>query len=663
MNMKKITCKIVNAMIALGILVSMISFSSCDSFLSVDKYFEEMTQLDSIFKRKEWVDQYIRGAARYLPNEGDLWYAAPNPFQGASDENFSSWDYNTNYNGIHLLRDEVTEYSNYFLNYAPYYEGIRKANIVLQRIHEVQDIMDIDRRDFMGRCYFLKGYYAYLLLIQYGPVPLVSDDPFAMSDEVDKMSLERGTYDECVEYICHNMELAYQLLPEERQAMAELNIPDRGAALAVMSRVTLTAASPWYNGNEFYAGWTRASDGAYYISQQADNSKWGQAAVAAKRVMDMGKYRIYFALKENSTPALPANVSTANFPDGAGNIDPFMSYTHVFNGELPRSMNPEIIYSCSLNAANVMSASTPPDMGGSNGLNLTQDVVDAFYMADGRDINSSSLEIPYPALDERHERIGKDTIFSGYRLVADAAKMYANREVRFYATIGFCEAFWPGTSYTGTNVANLVNQVVQYYADGKHGAPDATYPDNYNHTGYTCKKYIHGEDNRQGTVRAKAFPIIRYAEILLNYAEALNELGGESYTDPELGIIVTRDWGEIRSAFNQIRYRAGLPGLDTDPGETEMRRLIKRERQIEFVCEGRRYHDLRRWGDAYEAYNRPVIGLNIKARTSERKLFYTPIILSNDPMAYRIFDYKHYFYPIPKNSLNKNPKLVQGPGW
>ena len=252
------------------------------------------------------------------------------------------------------------------------------------------------------------------------------------------------------------------------------------------------------------------------------------------------------------------------------------------------------------------------------------------------------------------------TTFSGYTLKANAARMHDNREMRFYATIGFNHCLWPGTSYTGTN-NDLKNVEVRYYSDGNAGPP-ANYAVDYNHSGYTCKKYVHPEDNLSsgGSIKPKSFPIFRYAEILLNYAEALNELDG-SYS--EYGITVAgRDEGEILNAFNQVRYRAGLPGLTQLPSREDMRDLIKRERRIEFVCEGHRYHDLRRWGDAYDAYNRPVLGMNIKVRESQREAFYT-ITTLNDDKARRYFDYKNYFCPLPKGALDKNYKLVQNPGW
>jgi len=631
--------------------------ASCTDFLDVDYYFKNTTQLDSVFLRKDLVEQYLRGAAGYLPNEGNLWTNAPNPFQGASDENFTSFN-DDRHAAIKFHLDEITPFSTNFDNYSNYYTGIRKANTVLQRIGEVADISDMDRRDFMGRCYFLRAYYYYMLLLQYGPVPIVPDEAMDVDASIEAMSYERGTYDECVDYICQNMEKAAEFLDEERSS-TEISIPTKGVAYATIARVRLFAASPWYNGGSggLYSDWKRASDGAFYISQNADNAKWGKAATAAKRVMNMGLYALHIARVKADSYVLPTVVTeafaarpVAEF--NIAEIDAYRSFAEVFNGDIPVNMNEEIIYACNpVQSGKDCPAgiAMPAFMGGMNGLNLTQDVSDAFRLADGS---------PYSAPEGAWERIGNDRTFSGYTLKANAARMHDNREMRFYISIGFNHCYWPGTSYTGTNAA-LKNIEVTYYADGNAGPP-ANFAVDYNHSGYTCKKYVHPEDNIQGSIRPKSFPIFRYAEILLNYAEALNELDG---TYEENGITVNgRDANEILNAFNQIRYRSGLPGLTSLPSREEMRDLIKAERRVEFCCEGLRYHDVRRWGEAYAAYNRPVLGMNIKAKTSQREAFYT-ITTLNDDKARRYFDYKNYFCPIPKTAIDKNKKLVQNPGW
>lgn len=630
---------------------------SCNDYLGVDHYFRDTIQIDSVFKRKTWVDQYIRGAAGYLPNEGNLWTNASTPFQGASDENFTSFN-DDRHAAIKFLLDEITPFNTQFNNYEYWYTGIRKANLVLERINEVEDISDLDRRDFMGRCYFLRGYYYFQLLLQYGPVPIVPDKAFPVDASVDIMSVERATYDECVEYICQNMEKAAEYLYADRPS-TDISIPTQGAALAVISRVRLYAASPWYNGGSggIYSDWIRKSDGAHFINQSYDNTKWGKAAIAAKKVIDTGLYELYTAKKKSDTKTLPLAVTDAYAirpvkQFDPRDIDPFRSYAEIFNGDVSVEMNKEIIYSCRPTQSGKdcpAGISMPALMGGMNGLNLTQDVADAFYMIDGT---------PFSMPEKSWEAIGTDKNFSGYTLKANAAKMYDNREMRFYVCMGFNHCLWPGTSYTG-NDNTLRNVEVQYYSDGNAGPP-ANFAVDYNHSGYTCKKYVHPEDNLLGSIKPKAFPIFRYAEILLNYAEALNELEG-SYTEGN-ATVTGRDENEILNAFNQIRYRAGLPGLTKLPSREEMRDLIKKERRIEFMCEGHRYHDLRRWGDAYYAYNRPVLGMNIKAKKNQRELFHTVTIL-NDDKARRYFDYKNYFWPIPKSALDKNNKLVQNPGW
>ena len=634
-------------------------FASCTDFLDVDDYFKNTTQLDSIFKRKNTTDQYLRGAASYLPNEGNLWTNASTPFQGASDENFTSFN-DGRHAAIKFHLDEITPFNEEFNNYFKYYAGIRKAGTVLHRIGEVEDISDLDRRDFMGRAYFLIGYYYFQLLLQYGPVPIVPDVPFDVDADVSEMSLERATFDETVEQSVKYLELAADYLYPTRPS-TELRIPTKGAALATLSRLKLYAASPWFNGGSggLYTDWVRTSDNAHFISQSHDNSKWGAAAVAAKKLIDSDEYELYTTSRKKDTKNLPDAVIQAynKRPISQFNpedIDPYRSYAEVFNGDIAVETNPEIIYSTLAHQTGKDSPAGiafPAFMGGMNGLNVTHDIAAAFYNEDGT---------PFIMPEEHWEPIGEDKAFSGYTLKANAAKMYDKREMRFYVSIGFNHCFWPGTSYNGSN-NDVRNVEVLYYNDGNAGPP-ANFAVDYNHSGYTFKKYVHLEDNLYsgGSIKPKAFPVYRYAEILLNYAEALNELDGE-YTEDGITVIGRND-DAILDAFNQIRYRAGLPGLTILPSREEMRDLIKQERRLEFVAEGFRYHDLRRWGDAYEAYNRPVLGMNIKARKNQRKEFHTITTLDSDKSR-RYFDYKNYFCPIPKSAIDKNHKLVQNPGW
>lgn len=641
--------------------------SSCKkSYLDVNDYIYDFVSLDSVFASQSKLLQYINGIASYLPAEDRLWTNSWSPFQGASDENFTSWN-DARHAAIKLSLGEITPYTanSYYNNYENWYRGIRKANTVIARIGECKDLSLVAKRQYLGEMYFFRGYFLYQLLQQYGPAVIPPDDVLDLGGDAETLSRERSTYDDCVNYIIGNMEQAYELLPATKEALAEIYRPTSGAALAVMSRILLVAASPMFNGNPSYANWRR-TDGSLFISNTYDNSKWGRAAAAAKRLMETNRYELYLFPRAADTDTLAPNVPTAAYPNGAGGIDPYRSYKYTFIGEIPATSNPEIIWCRSVDPRagdSPLWLSTPSHMAGGNGLNLTQDLVDAFKMKDGRDINNSSTAYPYPDASTGYQPIGVVKNISDVQLVANTPKMYANREARFYATIGFNHSFWKGTSYTGTN-ANSKNVEITYYSNGT-AAPNNNFPNDYNHTGYTCIKYNHYADNmlQTGSILPKVFPIFRYAEILLNYAEALNELNAP-YTDTATGITVNRNVAEITAAFNRVRFRAGLPGLNGTElaSQASIREAIKRERLVEFACEGRRYHDLRRWLDAPAAYSKPVTAMNVAATSGNRQQFFTRITL-NEPLTLRNWSFKMYFWPIPKNSIDKNAKLVQNPSW
>lgn len=636
-------------------------FTSCESYLDVDKYIYDMTSLDSIFSRKTLLEQYINGTSTYMPDFHKLWQSSHDPFTATSDEFFLTNMTGSGSSGYAM--GEQTALTDHFNRYPTYYIGIRRANQIIERIHECQDISETDRRDFTGQVYFLRAYFYYCLVRQYGPVPILPDKALPSNGTVDELSFPRSTYDECVNYICENFETAASLLSDERQDTRYYKVATRGAALALIARVRLEAASKWFNGNQYYYDFTRSTDGVHYISQTKDPQKWGVAAAAAKRVISLDKYQLYTVSADADTPELPANVESAQFPDGAGGIDPYRSYSDLFTGEEMTYNIPEVIMATSYNS-DIEKTCFPLVMGGSNNLNVSQKLVDAYRMIDGRDIAESSAEYPYPSTDEEWKAIGNNgKTFSGYEMRGTVAKMYDNREMRFYATIGFNHAYWPATSYTGTT-PNVKNLEVTYYKNGT-AKPDIDNPNVKIYTGYTCRKYVHSTDSPKGIYRSRYFPLIRYAEILLSYVEAMNEMeDGATYTDAN-GISVSRDKNEMKKYFNMIRFRAGLPGV-TDAelnNREEMRKLIKREWQVEFALEGRRFLDLRRWGDLVEEASGYFYGMNVEAKDEkERKSFHTRTQMNHKNSIFIITN-KLNFAPIKQSNLDSNAKLDQNPDY
>lgn len=593
----------------------------------MDDYFEDTFSEERIFESQYNIERYFNGAVNQLPKEGRIYYWCSVPGATGSDEAVSC---GTFYNGIldvsfpgtELTTDKITytETGGWDWNFNVWpncYKVIRKVNTILPHIDEVPDMNAFDKMEFRARARFLRAYAYYWILQNQGPMILVGDQVLNTNETPDYYQAERSTYDECVDYICSELEAAAESL-ETEQPLDLFGSPTKGAALALVARLRLQAASPLFNGGaaarRYFGAFKRKSDGVHYISQTYDESKWAVAAAAAKRVIDLGIYRLHTVPADEYTLPLPSNVPSDPFPAGAGGIDPFRSYSEMFTGETTNVTNPELIWGTTQNITDQQDVVFPLKLGGNSSISIPQRIVDAYRMADGRDINNASAEYPYEdrPYDQTCVTAADKQLSKNYTLPGGTYKAYDNREPRFYASIGFSGTLWQMQSTTSEEMRN---KIVEYYNGANAGKNQAGVTNIYNLTGYTCYKYVHPRDARTGsnarTVQ-KTFPLIRYAEILLSYAEALNnltkthEVNGQSYS---------RDLTAMAGAFNQVRYRAGLPGADA--GElvdaTSFNELIRRERMVEFLHENRRYYDICRWGIFEELEREPLTGLNVEA--------------------------------------------------
>ena len=511
------------------------SMSSCN-YLNVDDYFMDTLGYDSIFQNKLNLQQYLWGTAAFFYDEGAIWGSTYTPGVVGSDEAFTMWDHDE-YPGTQFVLGNINPDNLMSMNVWPQmYKIIRKTNLIFQRIDECKDLTTLEEREILGYAHFMRAYAYYHILMNFGPVVLIGDETLETNEKPEYYNRERATYDESVDYICDELELAAKYIPLT-VSMGQFGRPTRGAAYGLIARLRLQQASPLFNGGAaaktHFASWKRTVDGVDYVSQQYDEKKWAVAAAAAKRVIDMGVYELYTVKRDSTTMPLPKNVPSGDFPNGAGNIDPFKSYSDMFTGEALSQKNTEFVWGrISSNVRNYTRHAFPIDnLGGWNGMAIPQKIVDAYYMVDGRDINNSSEEYPYSEIGFSSEKQS----FSGYQLNNGVYNMYMNREMRFYASIGFSECFWPCLS---TSESGRRNQTITYFKGGNSGK-DRTNSDirNYPITGYVIKKFIHKDDAWAGNdaeTLEKPFPIIRYAEILLSYVEALNNLtGGHTITDAE----------------------------------------------------------------------------------------------------------------------------------
>ena len=223
----------------------------------------------------------------------------------------------------------------------------------------------------------------------------------------------------------------------------------------------------------------------------------------------------------------------------------------------------------------------------------------------------------------------------GWNKVAPGEDPFANRDPRLLQSIVVNGSNWNG-------------RTMEIYEGGKDGIGVARATT----TGFYLKKFLtDGLDLEKGQTAIHSWPIIRYAEILLNFAEAMNEAYG-----PDVDIY--GDGKTARWAVNQVRERAGMPDVAAT-NQADMRKKIRHERQIELAFEEHRFWDVRRWGAdvAKSALAAPLMG--VKAVKSGAGFTYTEFKVED-----REFENHMIYFPIPQSEvLSSNGNIAQNPGW
>jgi hypothetical protein len=141
----------------------------------------------------------------------------------------------------------------------------------------------------------------------------------------------------------------------------------------------------------------------------------------------------------------------------------------------------------------------------------------------------------------------------------------------------------------------------------------------------------------------------RYAEILLNYAEAQNEAVGPDAT--------------VHDAINKIRNRSGLPNLPQDLDKDQMRDIIHSERRVELCFENKRFWDLKRLRVAEDVMNKRIHNMVIRNSSPSDNSGDWVYSVEEDELDDAVFTLKQYMNPIPQDAIDQNPKLIQNPGY
>ncbi|WEK34998.1 MAG: RagB/SusD family nutrient uptake outer membrane protein [Candidatus Pseudobacter hemicellulosilyticus] len=662
--------KIIISVLALGVIACL---GSCRKYLSVEHYFDDRQSEERIFKSKDYTEQWLANAYSALLNNNLEMGATGNNLTNYSDDMY--FNESSGGNGERYRKFKFGEYDYTWLqSWSPSYGGIRQASVMLNSMSDGSTFTASQVASYKAQARFIRAYLYWLLLRKYGPVPIMPTSGVNYDDSYDNLSYPRNTYDEVASFIAEEMAVAAKDLPLKWDNR-NIARPTRGAALATRAKALVFAASPLANGNPEMADFTN-DEGQPLISLQYSEEKWARAAAACKDVIDLGTYKLYTsAFKTRGTTDYPATIvppyhaeySERNFPDGWADIDPFESYRAVFNGELYASENPEMIFTRGDNQISseggimALARLQMPKIGGgynSHGLTLKQ--CDAYSMDDGTSFDRQAVRSKYGA----NMFVQTSEVNNFKPLLANVWKEFAHREPRFYASVAYSGALWTMSSAV-SNLATVTNQQVFYYRGEYNGYING---DTWLPTGIGVMKFVNPKDNNSGN-GGKIFPkvdiAIRYADILLLYAESLNELNG-TYNIPAWdggsSTAVSRNIDEMKRSVGQIRIRGGIPDLDLSVygSRDELRNKIKRERQVEFLGENQRYYDLRRWKDAPVDEAEQIYGFNTFMTKDLATLFYTPIRV---PLLQTTFSKKMYFWPIDWDELKKNKRLNQSPGW
>ena len=321
------------------------------------------------------------------------------------------------------------------------------------------------------------------------------------------------------------------------------------------------------------------------LNSEDDARKWDDAAVAAQAVMDLHVYELY---KVGETP-----YRSMEFDKTAANKEVIFERRFSFP-EAPHNIH-------------MMWSLDAEDAGSWNGLYPTQNLVDAYETIDGKLIDDPT-----------------NTMY-------DAQDPYSNRDARFYQSIIYNGSTWE--TYLMSMVTNTVDPSKNGSCKPRLGKARC---------GYGPKKFIEELDPSTniygGYAQSNNWPYLRYAEVLLNYAEAKNE----SLSVPD---------ESVYNAVNEVRARSNQPNLPTGLSKEEMRKRIKNERRVELLLEEHRFYDLRRWKDG-NVLAEPIMGMNIYNNNITLKYEISKV-------EDRVFTGEHYYLPIPLSEQEKNPLLKE----
>lgn len=470
------------------------------------------------------------------------------------------------------------------------YKNIRKVNILLRNLERIP-LTEATKTRVEGEARFLRAWYYFLMMRTYSGVPIVYDKVF---DYTEDINLERSSFEDLVNYITEQCDLAAGLLPvrmEDQQL--DYGRVTRGACLALKALTHLYAASPLFNG-----GSIDPLKNPVYGYPNEDIERWKTAAEAAEAVIDLDVYDLYV---DNQTEEGYGFYELFTKRWGARSVNDKSEY--IFQYMQGNNSDLESVYDMS----------SRQKAGGACNSYPTQEFVDLFGMKDGT---------PFDWNNPEH-----------------AANPYANRDPRLYNSVLMNGSM----RYDNTQRKEVPVDLTAGTVDGEDTP-----------TGYFVFKMLNRTVTAgNGGSSPRCFAMIRYADILLAAAESWNEYHINDAVAPDRSYELIK---QIRMRAGITPGEDFMYGLKENMSPLEMREIIRNERAVELAYESSRMWDVRRWKIAEQTENRMMHGIKIE-KNAANELKYSFVEIQKWTFANRLYLYPIPAPEITKMSaMIQNPE-------
>lgn len=474
------------------------------------------------------------------------------------------------------------------------FKSIRVANVTLQNLNRVEDApTPEDIEDIRGQAYFVRAYCHFILATYWGPMPHITQ-PIGAYDDWDLPRLSKHDTFVAIANDLDSAFVAFQAAGKIRRdpgpgQAGHLEDPLQGrpagmAAKALKSRVLLYAASKLNNANG-EEDWKVAADAAWEALKLADQYQY--------ELLPMSEYyKNFHSVKYSNEQIWAWHAGTKKY--NTGDLQSMVSGVFMNNKSYASGENP------------------------------TQNMVDKYETKWGDPLNTEADRNAAAASGHYNEQ-----------------NPYVDRDPRFYNNVIYNMA---DITWSQVKTGEYKNKANIYYTKDAQGKNIyATHWDQgfkgHTYTGYYARKYADDISyrNTMGSGILMTDPLIRKAELYLNYAEAVNEAYGPTETAPGADLTAAE-------ALNKIRERAEMPDIAEKylANKDLFRERLYNERTVEFDQEGfHRFHDIRRWMIAPEVMSTPLIGMDIE-KTGDMQFKYTRVELPSDRQV-KWFDYMYYF--------------------